>query len=196
MPRRPRTITCVVCGEQHTTLAGGTRTCSHKCGAILREREHPRPVRAKRVYPAAVIKKATKLYRDGMTVAEVQTAIGSGYKAQLILERYLPARRSTAKRDQYGERNDSWRGDSAGYDAVHARLKEWFGPASTLTCADCGVPAHDWSYCGTCDAEQVAANGCSYCSHPEHYAPRCVSCHRKFDAAMRAARRNGGDVNV
>lgn len=70
------------------------------------------------------------------------------------------------------------------YGGAHMRTLSVRGPASAHPCADCGGPAEQWSYRNWCESEMQGMNGgsiCSYCPHPEHYDPRCRSCHRTFD---------------
>ena len=87
--------------------------------------------------------------------------------------------------ERTGERNHMW-SDEPGYQAAHLRIKAQRGAAKDYACVDCGGPAEHWSYVGGCDAEMVGSNGhydLPYCPHPEHYSPRCVSDHKRFDAA-------------
>lgn len=76
--------------------------------------------------------------------------------------------------------NPNWRGNKAGYNAVHTRIRTLNGPASSHECADCGMPAQHWSYNHCCDEEAHSTEG-PYCHHPEHYEPRCVPCHKLHD---------------
>lgn len=77
---------------------------------------------------------------------------------------------------QSGPNNPRWLGDDAGYFTIHQRLR-------TLTrgpCADCGDVAVDWSYQGGCPDERIEGT-LAYCTHPEHYLPRCRDCHHAHD---------------
>lgn len=131
-----------------------------------------------RAYPEHIVESVRRMYLDeGMTVAEVQAALPQGFKAQRIIERHIPERRPAIKRDQRGERNDSWKGDDASYQAAHLRM----GKVSESTCADCPSVAQHWSYQGGCPAERGGVDSPLYCTHPEHYAPRCVRCHHHYD---------------
>ena len=138
-----------------------------------------------RQYPADIVELATRLYNAGHTVREVQDHLPRGYKAQRILERYLPERRTTAKRDQRGPANDMWKGDDAGYQAAHLRL----GRAADHPCTDCGTLAAHWSYIGGAPDERPSKRGVPYSTDPTYYQPRCVTCHHHFD--QRARRANG-----
>jgi hypothetical protein len=139
-----------------------------------------------RDYPPDIVELVCGMYRDGMTVAEIRRIAPKGYRVQTILERYLPSRRPLGKRDQIGEKNASWAGDRLGYEAAHARVKRLHGPARSHPCVDCGEQARDWSYRGGCPRELTCPDtGCRYSPDPERYEPRCVPCHRRYDAQMR-----------
>jgi len=130
--------------------------------------------RKPRAYPQDVVKLATSLYLDGLTVREVQVRLPRGYKAQRILERHIPERRKPAKRDQRGPANHMWKGDEAGYQALHLRVQ-----------AERGTP----SECSRCDATEGRFEWANLTGNYEDindYARMCVPCHRRFDAARRA----------
>lgn len=72
------------------------------------------------------------------------------------------------------------------YHSAHAAMTYRSGKASERTCVDCGGQAHHWSYTHHCpdqrrDTDGQAA-GTAWCPHPEHYQPRCRSCHRRHDS--------------
>lgn len=149
-----------------------------------------------RVYPPEVVELVRSLYLDiGMTVREVQIAIGKGYKAQRIIERYIGQRRRAAIRDQTGHRNKAWKGDALGYAAAHWRVVAARGAASRLSCVDCGESADEWSYVGGCPREiRDLARGCPYSPDVNRYSPRCLRCHRAFD--YKGRRSNGQFVST
>ena len=63
-----------------------------------------------------------------------------------------------------------WQGDGVSYHGRHSRVYHARGHAADQVCIDCGEPAHEWSQVhGTTGAE------------PDHYEPRCRSCHRDYD---------------
>lgn len=74
------------------------------------------------------------------------------------------------------------RTDSPGYSAMHMRLRADLGPASQHPCVDCGRAARHWSYNHDDPHHIVAAEG-PYSLSPDHYAPRCVPCHKRHDIA-------------
>jgi hypothetical protein len=68
------------------------------------------------------------------------------------------------------------------YGRIHRRLKDKRGPASKHACIDCGKQAQHWSYQHGCPEEQYEPRRGAFCTHlNEHYHPRCVPCHNKYD---------------
>lgn len=178
---------CSICGAPIPPGMKG-QTCSYSCRAKLREARKTTEWRKPRAYPTEIVEAVRRMYVDeGMTVLEVQRALPRGFKAQRIIERHIPTRRVAAKRDQSREKNHAWHGDHADYDAVHARLYAWKGKASTYACIRCGEGAHDWSYNGDAPHERRdPSNNCPYTTDLTYYSPRCRTCHRRHDAAMRS----------
>lgn len=72
-----------------------------------------------------------------------------------------------------------------GYRAVHDRLKAKQGPAKRHTCVDCSNTAAHWSYNHDDPNERtdrtLSTGPMHYGLSSEHYSPRCVSCHKRFD---------------
>lgn len=71
------------------------------------------------------------------------------------------------------------------YVSVHLRLAADRGPASSRSCVDCGRQARHWSY-DHADPDELISDvpatlGIAFSADPEHYLPRCVSCHKSFD---------------
>lgn len=73
---------------------------------------------------------------------------------------------------------------NVGYREMHKRLDRVFGLARTYDCVDCGKPASQWSYTRDDVDERIGFNGCVFSVYPEHYTPRCTSCHKRFDLRM------------
>jgi hypothetical protein len=77
-------------------------------------------------------------------------------------------------------------GEHPSWSAVHKRLARMRGVAKVRTCIDCHGPADEWSYDGTDPDELVQeagrSKGLRYSLDLDHYVPRCVPCHRTFDA--------------
>lgn len=86
---------------------------------------------------------------------------------------------------QRGSGNPYWRGDQAGYFAVHRRLLAQRGKASEHRCRDCGGQAQEWSYDGGSAGEQTGiepgAEGLKYTTDLMAYSPRCTGCHSTLD---------------
>ena len=66
------------------------------------------------------------------------------------------------------------------YRSMHQSIARNRGNASDHSCVDCGNRAAHWSYNHECPDEQMDKRGV-WCPHPEHYSPRCISCHRAHD---------------
>jgi hypothetical protein len=74
--------------------------------------------------------------------------------------------------------------DIVDYRTVHMRLRRITGSARTMQCADCGErPAVHWSYDHQDPDERVSPEGVPFSIKPEHYQPRCASCHKFYDHA-------------
>src|SRR5689334_18351390 len=79
---------------------------------------------------------------------------------------------------------------STGYLSAHKAPVNLWGKASEHLCIDCGGQAQQWSYQHTSNDEKFCPlTGFVYSENPEDYAPRCVSCHRKFDYMMEPEKR-------
>ena len=126
-----------------------------------------------RNYPEHIVELATSLYKNGATVREVQAALPKGYRAQTILERYLPQRRVAAKREQGGPRNHMWKGDKVSYKAFHLRVASVRGKPSLCVACETTEGRFEW------------ANMTSRYEDPFDYVRLCCSCHRRIDAFRR-----------
>lgn len=75
--------------------------------------------------------------------------------------------------------------DSAEYGAAHERVRRLHGPAKNHACVDCEEAAAHWSYNHDDPAEKSSnidrLKGIAFSLKPEHYSPRCVPCHKRFD---------------
>lgn len=84
-----------------------------------------------------------------------------------------------------GDRTEHHRRDDAGYTAAHQRCRSDRGRVQLHDCIDCGRSAQHWSYNHDDPDERLAiglsANPVAYSLNPEHYSPRCVRCHKRFD---------------
>ncbi len=78
------------------------------------------------------------------------------------------------------------------YDGAHMRIYRERGKAKYYACVDCGATAQDWSYDRTdpdeLTGEVVTPDGrpimVPYSMKPEHYSPRCKSCHIRLDRRL------------
>lgn len=92
-----------------------------------------------------------------------------------------------------GPSNPAWKGDAAGYHAVHKRLITARGKASGHTCS-CGKPASQWAYDGEDPNQmtQVIRAGGREITAPfshdlSHYLPMCARCHIAYDRKLPVA---------
>jgi len=134
----------------------------------------------KAVDPPELVARVRELYAAGHSMREVATLTGTTVKKlQRLMPQHGIARRPAIKRDQRGARNDSWRGDDAGYAALHLRVETARGKPSL--CTKCGRTGPDCRY--------EWANLTGRYRDVNDYARMCVPCHRRFDASRR---REGG----
>ena len=118
------------------------------------------------------------LYGLGLTQGEIAEKLGVSQK---VIWRHMKNNgiksRIAAKRDQRKENNHMWKGDKAGYKAMHLRVESEKGKAETYGCSVCGTTesykAYDW------------ANLSGQYQDINDYAPMCRSCHRKYDKERR-----------
>lgn len=80
------------------------------------------------------------------------------------------------------EEHPAWTGDDVTYRGVHQRVRAIHGSASKHSCVDCGGQAKQWSYDHK-DPDERLTGPAPHSIHIEHYEPRCISCHKKFDLA-------------
>lgn len=91
-----------------------------------------------------------------------------------------------------GERNGRpLKGSVPSHAAIHKRLARTLGSARKRACVDCGGRARDWSY-DAADPNELTSPQGPYSLDLNHYQPRCVSCHRKFDGAGNRPRNERG----
>ena len=82
-----------------------------------------------------------------------------------------------------GPIHQRWKGEDISYSTAHQRVVRARGKARTYDCVDCGSQAADWSFSKPegCALIKLDDKGRPYCTHPEHYEPRCRDCHNRFD---------------
>ena len=144
-------------------------------------------------YSPELVARVRELYEAGHTMREVAELAGTTVKVlQRLMSRHGIARRTSAKRDQVGEKNHMWRGDQAKYQALHLRVEAARGKPNRCSCCDTTDPSERYEW----------ANLSGRYEDINDYARLCVLCHRRVDAARRAAsgRRTspprGGDGDV
>lgn len=80
------------------------------------------------------------------------------------------------------EHGPTWTGNEATYGAVHLRLRERRGRASTHQCAKCGVQAEQWAYDHSDPSPKFNERDQPYSTDLTRYLPLCKVCHRRMDA--------------
>jgi hypothetical protein len=111
------------------------------------------------------------LYLEGYTQEEIGRELDVSQKSIFkAMKRHGIEARSAAKRDQWGDSNSSWKGQEAGYAALHRRIYSLFGKPVK---------------CSRCDTEESKnydyANLTGNYTDINDYAPMCRSCHWKYD---------------
>lgn len=137
---------------------------------------YPRRPRVPKQYPAELVERVRALYTGGASQAEIAVELHTTQKVVWrLMERHGIPRRPKVKRDQAGEKNDSWKGGAAGYAAFHKRVEATKGRPKK--CEVCGTnsPAlwYDW------------ANLTGAYDEPSDYRRMCRSCHRQYDRQRR-----------
>jgi hypothetical protein len=130
----------------------------------------PRGAKPKQ-YPPELVARVRDAYSAGMTQGEVAAHVGVTQKVvwKLMLRHGIKAR-VAAKRDQRGPKNHAWKGERAGYSAMHLRVIAERGQPAL--CEDCGVteaPRFEW------------ANLTGNYGDVSDYKRLCCSCHHKLD---------------
>lgn len=132
-----------------------------------------------KVYPTAMVEQVRELYYNrGMTQDEIGEVLGVTQRVvwRLMRNHQMPTREQV-KRDQRGPANTTWKGDQAGYQALHVRVAVARGKPKR--CERCGTTdprkRYEW------------ANLTGQYDDVNDYERMCVSCHRAFDAARRRA---------
>lgn len=117
------------------------------------------------------IREAIRLYESGLTQAEVAQKLNTTQK--VIWRAFKNANykcRVAKKRNQTGADNDSWKGDKAGYAALHYRVERVRGkPQQCEVCKATRKQKYEW------------ANLTGNYKDPKDYKRMCCSCHAKYD---------------
>lgn len=109
-----------------------------------------------------------------MTKQEVAAHLGLTIKViETAMVKLAIPRRKAMKRSQGGASNSAWKGNAAGYKAMHARVERARGKPKR--CEVCGTTrggvVYDW------------ANLSGDYNNPQDYQRMCRFCHRKYDHA-------------
>jgi hypothetical protein len=128
--------------------------------------------------PPELVERVREVYGAGHSMRETAEIVGVSVKVlQRLMPRHGIPRRRPVKRSQTGPSNTSWRGDAAGYQALHLRVATVRGKPSK--CKFCGrtddAVRYEW------------ANLTGNFADPYDYDRLCVPCHRRFDAARRSS---------
>lgn len=182
MPYKLTSKGCQECGREFLSRKPSNRWCSHKCAAVAREKLRPATGAPKRTYPVELVEKVRLAYESGLSMEETALSCGTTRK---VLHRLMPrngiAVRSSAEVVRpTGAGSHGWRGDAAGYKAMHLRVAKERGKPSW--CSQCERTDDEVRY--------EWANLSGRYEDVQDYARMCVPCHRRFDAA----RRGGGRV--
>lgn len=122
-------------------------------------------------------------YVAGLSQAEIAVRYGTTQKViwRAMKNLGVPARKA-AKRNQRGSKNDSWKGNQAGYAAFHKRIEVLNG--RPRKCEKCGTTdlrkRYDW------------ANLTGRYEDPKDYRRLCRSCHFKMDKIILNIKRMRG----
>jgi hypothetical protein len=131
-----------------------------------------------RTYDADVVSRVRSLYDQGRTQAEIALDTGTSQRFVWRLMRNCGIKaRIAAKRRQSGSANSSWKGDAAGYKALHLRVAMSRGKPSL--CEECGTTSarrYEWA--------SISGNY----ADPKDYRRLCASCHRRADGIARNLR--------
>lgn len=110
----------------------------------------------------------------GKTQMEIARLLGCSLKpVQTAMKRFGVVPRRAIKRDQKVPSNSSWKGETAGYQAMHLRVRTVRGKPNA--CEKCGTKVGRFEW----------ANLTGKYSDPNDYKSLCISCHRKMDQAHR-----------
>lgn len=150
---------CIQCELEFVSYNPSPKFCSLKCKGDSQA-------------PDIDIGKMSELYDAGMSQEEIGVSLGVSQKSifKAMRRNKIPAR-IAFKRDQKGSKNDSWKGDTAGYSALHRRLYSLYGKPKQ--CSVCNTEDIDKHY----DYANLTGNY----QDVEDYAPMCRSCHWKYD---------------
>lgn len=149
---------CKICGVKFISWNVNPTFCSKKCKGIFQQKNLPE-------------RDIIESYLKGKTLIEIKNIYGGSQKSITnLLKRNDISLRKAIKRDQFAEKNDSWKGDRAKYAGVHRRVKAAFGnPKKCEWCNSEENRRYEWACIGD-DYWNIKS-----------YARLCVPCHRNYD---------------
>ena len=166
---------CVICGTLYRQWGSNQIYCSKLCGQRSFRTKHPKPefnTSCSFCGNNLVTKKRRQRY----------CSVDCRYKGDLDKkkkQRYGGPGKGWAKGIQVLEKNPYWKGDTAGYQAMHLRVYKQRG--RPIKCSACNTEDKtknfDW------------ANLSGEYSNVMDYSPMCRSCHRTFDNKRRREKR-------
>jgi hypothetical protein len=158
------TYRCAVCDAEFISYNVTPTYCSRRCKGEAQA-------------ASIDIERLRLLYESGMSQSEVAKELGVSQKSvHKAMRRHAITPRPRIKRDQTGERNDSWKGNAATYAALHYRVKAVYGkPQRCQRCGSADDPAKVYEW----------ANLTGNYYDVNDYERMCRSCHRLFDASRR-----------
>jgi hypothetical protein len=130
--------------------------------------------------PPELVDRTRYLYEQRtMSQAEIASELGRSLKyVQGVFRRNAIPTRPQVKRNQTGPANASWKGDKAGYQALHTRVYQSRGrPFPCSVCGTMTAKAYDW------------ANLTGNYQDIQDFAAMCRSCHWKHDGRVQNLRR-------
>ncbi len=129
--------------------------------------------------PSELVESVRLLYANGQTQAEIAERLGRSLNfVQGVFRRNGIQPRPATPRNQTGSMNSRWKGDEAGYQAMHLRMYRVRGrPFPCSVCGTMQARAYDW------------ANLTGNYQDIEDYAPMCRSCHWRHDGRVQNLRR-------
>lgn len=128
-------------------------------------------------YPDELVARVRELYEQGATQAETAEVLGLTQKVVWsVMRRHNIAARVAAKRNQAGPANHMWKGDSAGYQAMHLRVEAERGKPQRCSACDSDDPSSRYEWANLTGRYDLI----------QDYVRLCVSCHRRLDAHRRA----------
>lgn len=139
---------------------------------------YQRAPRAPKAYPADTVGRVRALYESGNTQDEIAAALGMTQKVVWRLMRHhkIAARPAVVRKPLRGPLNPFWKGDAAGYQALHVRVDAARGKLALCTrCGSAGDPLKIYEW----------ANLTGRYTDIHDFERMCRDCHRRYDNARR-----------